>query len=653
MIAITVAAILAYHNSFDAAFVFDDRGAIQENPTIRLLWPPGPALSPPINGLPVTGRPLTNLSFAINYAVHGTDVRGYRVVNLAIHILCALTLFGLVRRLIAASKSPPTGSIATGGAAATALLWVVHPLMTAGVTYVSQRAESLGTLFVLIALYALVRGTTTDRPGLWLGISAFACWLGVGAKEFSAAIPVVALIYDRLFVATSWAELLRRRGWFHAVLVASWVPLAWLILGTQNRGGTWAADSGFGALEYARLQSQALVHYIRLVVWPAPLIFDYGRNLPVPSWSAVLPHVVVVVALVAAVIFGLARRSLAALGGVIALGVLAPTSSVVPIADAMFEHRMYLAAAAIISPGVAVLYRRIGHKAWFVFGPLVIACLIGTIARNADYRTAVGLWADTVEKMPANARAQGNLGAELSRVYRHAEAVPHLEEAWRLKPGVAEVANDLAVALDFAGRRAEAIPMYREALRLAPASLPTQLNLANALAQTGATAEALELYAQAVATAPTLAPAHTGLARQLLRAGRVDDALKHFREAARLSPKDAEVFFNLGDTLVQSRRLPEAIEAFQEAVRLKPDYAAALTNLGNALLLTQRTGEAIAAFRDALKTAPDPRTHTNLGYAFLIQGRPVEARGQFEAALKLDPAYRPARDGLARLAPAP
>lgn len=651
--ALVLTALVAYHSTFQAELVFDDRGSILENPTIRRLWPPAEMLSPPIHGLPVTGRPLTNVSLAINYALHGTDVRGYHVVNLAVHLLCAFTLFGLVRRALVQARWVAQPGDASAIAGATALLWVAHPLMTAGVTYVSQRAEALGSLFVLLALYAWLRSLESTRPRTWLGAAVAACWLGVGAKEFSAAIPVLVAVHDRLFVAGSWREVWRRRGLFHAALVASWLPLAWLILGTQNRGGTWAGDSGFTPWEYTLLQCRALVHYLRLVVWPVSLVFDYGRNLPQPAWTGVLPQAAVIAALLGAVGYGLARRSLAAFAALAALGVLAPTSSFVPIADAMFEHRMYLPAAAVIVVAVGWTYRRFGHRMWWGVGPLVLVLTAGSVARNADYRTAVGLWSDTVRKMPANARAQGNLGAELSRVFRHAEAVPHLEEAWRLQPGVPEVAHDLAVALDFTGRRGEAIGMYREALRLAPDSVLTQLNLANALAETGAQAESIGWYTRAVTAAPQFAPAHTGLARQLLRAGRIDEALEHYREAAQLSPTDAEAYFNLGDALAQARRLPEAITALREAVRLRPDYPAALTNLGNALLLSQRTDEAAAAFRESLRFAPDPRTHTNLGYALVLMGKPAEARGQFEAALRLDPGYRPARDGLVRLGPAP
>jgi hypothetical protein len=96
---LVLAALVAYQNSFSVPFLFDDTAAIVDNPTIRHLWPIGEPLSPP-GGLTVGGRPVLNLSFAVNQALGGLNVTGYHAVNLAIHILTGLTLFGLVRRTL-------------------------------------------------------------------------------------------------------------------------------------------------------------------------------------------------------------------------------------------------------------------------------------------------------------------------------------------------------------------------------------------------------------------------------------------------------------------------------------------------------------------------------------------------------------------------
>lgn len=649
-VGLLAAGLLAYANSLGGAFVFDDEGAILENPTIRSLAHPAAVLSPPTGGLPVTGRPITNLSFALNYAVHGSSAWGYHVVNGLIHVLAALTLFGVIRRTLEQPRLQARfGAHAPMLAAAIALLWVLHPLQTAGVTYISQRAESLASLLVLVALYAFIRSVHASHPRRWLTASATACWLGIGTKEIAYAIPVLIAAYDRIFVVSSWRDVWRVRGLYHLVLLGSWLPLAWLILSTENRGGTWAAAAGYSPWEYLRLQCQALVHYLRLVVWPHPLVFDYGRNLAAPPWPAVLPHALVMIALFAAMVFALRRRPALGWLGLGFFALLAPTSSVVPIADPMFEHRMYLPSAAVLTALAIGAFARAGPRCAWGVAPLALLLGALTVARNADYASALHLWQDTVEKRPDNSRALVNLGRELMERERYAEALPLFERAHALTPDVPVVVHNLALALDFTGRRAAAITHYRRALELAPENFLARANLANALAAEGDLDAALAEYAIVLREAPGLADAHRGYARVLLRIGRLDEAITHLQRDVALRPRDPEAHFSLGDALARAGRYRDAIPAFREVLRLQPDHVGALNNLGNALLLTRDAGGAITAFERALALAPDPKTHTNLGFALLMEKRPDDATKQFEAALRLAPDYAPARAALEKL----
>src|SRR5687768_10363819 len=123
---LVAAGVIVYGNSLWGVFVFDDQNSILGNPQIRNLWPLWNALSAPAN-TPVAGRPVVALSLAINYALGGLDVRGYHVWNIGVHILCALVLFGIVRRTL--GRSPlreRLGSASDGIAAACALIWLVH-----------------------------------------------------------------------------------------------------------------------------------------------------------------------------------------------------------------------------------------------------------------------------------------------------------------------------------------------------------------------------------------------------------------------------------------------------------------------------------------------------------------------------------------------
>jgi tetratricopeptide (TPR) repeat protein len=140
---IVVAGLWAYHNSFHGPFIFDDVPSISGNPHIRHLWPIWQAMSAP-PGSPVAGRSVVCLTLALNYAWGGLNVWGYHAVNLTVHLVSALVLFGIWRRTFEGEKLRDRfGGAAVWLAGALALIWEVHPLQTESVTYIAQRTESL------------------------------------------------------------------------------------------------------------------------------------------------------------------------------------------------------------------------------------------------------------------------------------------------------------------------------------------------------------------------------------------------------------------------------------------------------------------------------------------------------------------------------
>ena len=155
-----LAAVGAYWNSFNVPFLLDDQWATSQNSSIQRLGRIGEVLLPP--GGIIAGRPLLNLTFALNYAWGGTSVRGYHVVNLLIHICAGLALLGIVRRtLLLPGLRHGYGEAALPLAAFAALIWTLHPLQTEAVTYISQRAESLMGLFYLLTLYCFIRSVSS------------------------------------------------------------------------------------------------------------------------------------------------------------------------------------------------------------------------------------------------------------------------------------------------------------------------------------------------------------------------------------------------------------------------------------------------------------------------------------------------------------
>jgi tetratricopeptide (TPR) repeat protein len=651
--ALLLVGIVAYYNTFSAPFLFDDDPSIADNPSIRKLWPPGDALSPPATGASVTSRPIINLSFAINYALGGLDVRGYHAVNLAVHLCAALALFGIVRRTLRQPLLRPRfGDQARPIAFLAALWWMLHPMQTESVTWVVQRTESLMGLFYLLTLYAAIRAMESPRPSRWQILAFVACLAGMASKEVMVSAPLIVLLYDRTFVAGAFRAAWERRKWSYVSLGATWVLLAWLVfgMGGGNRGGTSSFTSEITWWRYLCTQAEGIVRYLKLSFWPHPLVLDYGTYIA-RNPAVIAACFLFLASLGVATVVALWRRPVWGFVGVWFFAILAPSSSVLPLAtQTLAEHRMYLPLAAVLTLGVVGLYGLGGRRGLFVAA--VLAVILGglTIRRNADYRSGIAIWTDTVAKRPDNARAQAGLGGVLLLAGRAAEAIPFYEQALRLDPKLS--GYSLGNALLQAGRAAEAIPFFEQALRRNPKL--TDFVLGYALLKAGRTAEAIPIYERTVRLNPDRADVCNDLANALADVGRVPEAIGYYERALRINPGFSEAHNGLGAVLYASGRMPEAIEHYQQALQGRPDYPEAAYNLGLALLDTGRLDEAVAAFRTVVQRSPGlASAWCSLGRALERSARTAEAAASFEEALRRAPDSAEARDGLARVRAAP
>ena len=619
LIVLAVAAV--YVNSLHGMFIFDDVITIRDNPDIRQLWPLWRVLEPvTMRGLTSSGRPLVALSLAINYAIGGNWVEGYHLFNVAVHALAALALFGLVRRTLLGWRQivsigseqamPPS----LGFAFVVALLWAVHPLQTEAVAYIVQRAEAMMALFYLLTLYCFVRYA---REGWgWGALCVICCLLGMGCKEVMVSAPIVVLVYDRVFVSGSFGESWRRHRWVLLGLASSWLFLGYEVAITGNRGGTAGYGANVAWWQYALTQAVALMRYLRLSAWPHPLVFDYGTHLEA-RWAVIIPCLVASCALVAAVVWASIRRPAAGFIGFFFLAVLAPTTSVVPVAtQVMAEHRMYLPLAALIAfvAWFAYRYLRKVPVAGVAFA-LAAAVGLGWAAheRNLDYLTDESIWRSATTNYPDNARSHCNLGFVLEKQERIDESMQQFEEALRIDPTYADAENNLGAAYFKKGVLPESVVHFRNALSLDQ----------------------------------NLAGAHYNLGGSLVRMGQVDEGLWEFKEALRLNPQNPEAHYDLATALASLRRQSEAIPEFEEALRIRPDYTDALTNLSTAKLDTGHPDEALALYRRVLVLEPNSAIgHFDLANILGRSGRFDEALSHYNAAIRLRPDYAKAHCNL-------
>ncbi len=616
---IIVAGAACYLNSLHAPFVLDDLSAIVANHDIRRL-------RDPLVILGGTNRPVLEATFALNYAVGKLDTFGYHLVNVAIHLAAALTLYAVVHRTVTrvctAGTTPSRN--ATPLALAVALLWVVHPLQTAAVTYVVQRGESLMALFYLLTLYASIRAAepaSAHRRRGWIALAVLACALGMGTKEVMVSAPLVVMLYDRTFLYRATGEAVRRRWPLYLGLVATWTVLLYTVVWV---GAAADADrsAGFGmrdvtTLEYARTQPEIILHYLRLAVWPHPLCFD-------PMWPVqddplrIALAGATVAALAVGSLFLLWRRHWIGFCGTAFFLILAPTSSVMPIRDLAFEHRMYLPLAAVLVVIVGLIASELARQiarprvlGGAVLGVVAVGLGLLTVQRNTLYHSHVTLWRSVLVHAPHNFRAHNNLGIALRDRGDHDTAIDHYRRALRLNPQYAEAIVNLGIEHARAGDMTAAIDRFREAVRVSDGYAGAHYNLGRALRLTGRNDQALPHLAEAVRLNPRDHAARAEFGWALTAHGEHDRALEQFRTALHLDRRDLLAATGLAWVLavhpndqtrdpkqalhiaeqlatVTQHRSPAVLDALAAACAATGDFDRAVRTARTALALAER-----------------------------------------------------------------
>jgi len=624
--------LLVYSNTFHAPFVFDDENSIEENIIIKNLGHFG------IDSIGYKKYPtrfIGYLSFAINYKFGGLDVTGYHIFNFLVHLANALLVYFLIlltfRTPLMKDSSLSLYSIPL--AFFSAVFFMVHPIQTGAVTYIVQRLASLATMFYLLAVCFYARARLFIDPGeskyrkaipLYL-LSIVSSILGMKTKEIAFTLPIVIAIYEFSFYEGKVGQRLLYLLPFLFLLPI--IPVT--LLNIDKPVGEILSDvsdvtrvkTTVSRWDYLVTQFSVITTYIRLMFLPVGqnIDYDYPISRSIFTPRAFLSFVFLLgLFSTGVVLFFRSRKNSHRSLRLLSFGILwffvtiSVESSLVPIIDPIFEHRMYLPSVGVILAVIvaaAILARSLlgGYFEKVLISIAVIIALalsVATYRRNTVWSSPVSLWEDSTRKSPDKDRPHYNLGVALLSAGRNAEAERSLLEAIEISPDDAKSHNNLALALSKQGRHAEAIDVYLKSIAIEPEHEKSYNNL--------------------------------GIA--LIKTGRQEEAIAMFQKSIDIQPAFAEPYFNLGRLYLDMGKYGEAASMLRKTIARKPDHFGARITLAATYNQTGEYGNAVAVLQANIPMLKDhPAAHYNLGVAYYGLGNMNNAKRELEILWGLDP----------------
>ena len=684
IVLISILGFIVYSNTFHCSFHFDDEFLLLDNVALRNIAD----LKGIWDFLPC--RFIFYLSLALNYHFHQFDVYGYHVVNLALHLATAIMVWWLTlltlstpamtiaaieknaigkksshrsNRIAPIVKQPQEKAI-SGQANCIALfvglIFVSHPIQTQAVTYIVQRAAIMATLFYVttLCLYAKSRLLLDQKPtsslvSVYYSGALLTAVLAMFSKEIAITLPLMILLYEFCFFKTkknfNWKYLL---PFLLTILI---IPITMYLtknIHAINSGDLRNAMQGttkVSATEYLFTQFRVIVTYIRLIFLPVNQNLDY--DYPISQSILELPTFFSLLFLAAILYLGkrlFSKYKLLSFAIFWFFLSLLPESSLFPINDVIFEHRLYLPLVGYCIFLVCGMYYLFGKKTvttMVIALTMIIACnSVLAYQRNKVWIDEMTLLNDILQKSPNKARPHNNRGNSYMKIAKFDLALLDLNKAIELDPDYVEPRVNRGLIYDYQGKLTEALSDYNKAVEIDPHFVGAYDNRGDVYNKLGNFTQAIADYSKAIELDPAFAAAYNNRGNVYNKQGNFSQALSDFNKAIELNPKLVEAYGGRGLTYAGGGNFTQAMLDLNKAIELNPNNADSYYSRGLTNARHGDSNQAISDFTKAIELKPkNAEAYNNRGFMYVKQGNLAQALSDYNMAIesnpKLDIAY--------------
>jgi protein O-mannosyl-transferase len=608
------ATLLVYSNSFTVPFHFDDLNQIFYRNDIHSFklytnldfW------------LSINKRPLSFFTLTLSYLTSGESVFGYHLFNFIVHYLSGIILFFWLKLILSEHRAKP---IYDWIPLVASLFFLLHPVQTQSVTYIIQRMTSLSGMFMLLSVFLYTKGRITQISKekkmfglLYLGLAVFAGFLSLLSKQNGLVFPLLFLLVELFFIRNKQGKICVKYVAFYSAALFS-VFIAGLVL-----IGIPAETKSITPFQYLATQMTVIPRYVQLIVFPVGLSIDHGIEIAKGFFEAkVLLGTLFLLSLIASAFLLLKRVPLYSFGIGWFFITLLVESSVIPIRDAMFDHRMYLPLAGLGIAIWALLFHYILLRKPVVLKNIVVIVLlllaIGTFARNNTWQSKEKIWKPVTERYPNHTRGWKALGkAYLDDPAEITNSIRCFERAISLQPDDEDALVDLGFSYMSAREIEKGIIVYQ---RLAESKKKANKEqalriLAAYYANKNDAPVAANYYKQLLELYPGDNELHKSLCMVFSDAKDYDTAINEVNQWVALEPDEAEAYFVKGRILFNANRRTEAKSQLARAIELNSNHAEAMMLYANTCVNTFDYDEAIEYLERAYSISKNKKIPENI-----------------------------------------